>query len=115
MTDPTHPLFGRVLRLTGLAYLPGHVRHCQVELLPDQFSYVPVASTSLAAATAPLPTLLTVAAVEELVATFHAMRVAHRRCHATHSQSGDLDASDQPRARGRHRGRRAHSHGGGGR
>jgi hypothetical protein len=114
VTDPTHPLFGRVLKLAGLAYLPGHVRHCQVEILPDQFCYIPVASTDLAAVPHPLPTLLTVAAVEELVTTFQAMGVAKRRPHANHSQSGNLDASTQQRARGRRRGRRTHSHGGGG-
>src|SRR5262245_23614796 len=33
VTDPCHPLYGRTLKLSGLARLPGHVRHCQVEVL----------------------------------------------------------------------------------
>ena len=30
------PLFGKKFRLAGIAGLPGHVRHCQVELAPGQ-------------------------------------------------------------------------------
>ena len=29
VTDPCHLLYGRTLKLSGLARLPGHVRHCQ--------------------------------------------------------------------------------------
>src|SRR5262249_55523843 len=45
VTDPGHPLCGRVLKLVGLASLPGHIRYCQVEILPDHYGYVPVSCT----------------------------------------------------------------------
>jgi hypothetical protein len=63
VTDPGHPLYGRVLSLVGLAHLPGHVRHCQVELAPGQIGYIPVASTDLSTQPRPEPTALTHSAV----------------------------------------------------
>jgi hypothetical protein len=71
----------------GFAYLPGHLRHCQVELGSGQFTFVPVACTDLSATPRPVPTLLTVAAIEELVAAFQAMHVARRAKHGKHRQS----------------------------
>jgi hypothetical protein len=32
VTDPRHPLFGRSLKLVGVACVPGHIRQCHVEL-----------------------------------------------------------------------------------
>ena len=87
VTDPGHPLYRRVLKLAGLASLPGHIRHCHVEIFPEQYGYVPVACTDLATEPRPEPTLLTVPALEELVATFQALRRARRHNHANHNKS----------------------------
>jgi len=70
------------LNLAGIAYLPGHVRHCQVEILAGQFGYIPVTSTDQSSTPRAEPTVLSVAAVEELVATFQAIPAARRGCHA---------------------------------
>ena len=114
VTDPGHPLYGRVLSLVGLAHLPGHVRHCQVEIAPGQIGYIPVASTDLSNQPRPEPTVLTPSAVAELVAAFQAMPAARRTSHATNTQSRRVDPDARPRARGRRRGHRAGPHGGGG-
>ena len=90
VTDPGHPLYGRVLKLAGLAYLPGHIRHCQVELGPDQFAYIPVRSTNLSSEPRREPTVLTATAVAELVATFQAVATARRTTHANRNQSTGL-------------------------
>jgi hypothetical protein len=103
VTDPTHPLFGRTLKLSGLARLPGHIRHCQVEILPGQFGYIPVHCTDLSTEPRPEPTILTVAAIEELVAAFHADRTGRRNRHAPRPQPPRLDPPGSKRAR---RGRR---------
>src|SRR5690349_3398267 len=78
VTDPCHPLYGRTLKLSGLARLPGHVRHCQVEVLPGQIGFVPVRCTDLSTEPRPEPTILTPAAIEELVAAFQAIRAGRR-------------------------------------
>ena len=63
VTDPSHPLYRRVLKLAGLASLPGHIRYCQVEILPDRYGYVPLSCTDLSTKPRPEPTLLTVTAL----------------------------------------------------
>ncbi len=90
VTDPAHPLFGKAFKLSGLARLPGHVRHCQVEVLPGLIAYIPVASTDLSTEPRPEPTVLTVAAVEALLAAFQAVRSGRR---------GDHAADPKPRGR----------------
>ena len=80
VTDPTHPLFGKTLRLSGLATLPGHVRHCHVEVRPGYYVYVPVASTDHAS----FPdfdspkSVLTKQAILDLVATFESASTLKR-------------------------------------
>ncbi len=95
ITDPAHPLFGRVLRLAGIAYLPGHARHCQGELLPGQFGYIPVACTDQSPAPRPEPTVLTRDAVAELVAAFQAIPTARRDKHGKRTQSTRVDPTSQ--------------------
>jgi hypothetical protein len=114
VTDPSHPLYGRALKLVGLAHLPGHVRHCQVELAPGQFVYIPVTCTDLSNQPRPEPTVLTSSAVAELVAIFQAMPAARRKNHATNTQSRRVDPTARQRTRGRRRSHRASPHGGGG-
>ena len=106
VTDPTHPLFGRTLKMVGLANLPGHVRHCQVEIRSDQIIFIPVACTHLSSEPRPLPTLLNPAAVAELVAIFQAARVAakrdaRRKKHATSAKSGRVGGTSRKRTRRR--------------
>jgi hypothetical protein len=114
VTDPGHPLFGRVFKLAGLAQLPGHVRPCQVETAPGQFGYLPVRSTDLSTQPRPQPTILTSSAVAELVAVFQAMPTARRTKHATNTQSRRVDHHARQRTSGHRRGHRASPHGGGG-
>ena len=124
VTDPRHPLFGRKLRLAGLAYLPGHVRHCQVEIRPGHLGYVPFAATHLSREPAGAAAVLSAAAVADLVAAFQAVGFAgkaRRRGHAHCSESADarnesprLGGVAPRRARRRQRRDRRHSHGGGG-
>ena len=102
VTDPCHPLYGRTLKLLGLARLPGYVRHCQVEILPGRIAYIPVASTNLSTEPRPEPTVLTGAALEELVAAFQAW-CGRRSNHAASPKSARLDTPDPERSR---RGRR---------
>jgi hypothetical protein len=82
VTDAAHPLFGKVLRLTGIAYLSGHIRHCQVEFLPGQFAYVPFGSSNLSAEPRPQSSVLTATAIAELVSTFQAVATVRRTNHA---------------------------------
>ncbi|WP_166832060.1 hypothetical protein [Thalassoroseus pseudoceratinae] len=70
VTDPAHPLFGRTFVLFGLARLPGCRQTCQVEVFPDEITYIDVASTNLSTAPRTTPTRLTLDAVGELVNTF---------------------------------------------
>jgi hypothetical protein len=114
VTDPGHPLFGRSLKLAGIAYLPGHIRHCQVELFPDQFAYIPVRSTNLSTEPRSAATVLTATAIAELVATFQAVAIARRTNHAKRKQSARMVATANQRTRRGRRGDRAHPHGGGG-
>jgi hypothetical protein len=111
VNDPSHPLYGRTLKLSGLACLPGHIRHCQVEVLPGQIAYIPVASTDLSTEPRPEPTVLTLAALEELVASFQAVR-RRRRNHEAHPKSPGLDTPGTKRARRRRREDRPGPHGG---
>src|SRR5690242_12877496 len=90
--------------LSGLARLPGHVRHCQVEVLPDLIAYIPVASTDLSTEPRPEPTVLTVAAVEALLATFQAVRSGRRGDHAADPKPMRLGTPAPERARRGHRG-----------
>jgi hypothetical protein len=111
VTDPGHPLFGKTFNLSGLARLPGHVRHCQVEVLPGLIAYIPVASTDLSAEPRPEPTVLTASVDGELVAAFQAVR-GRRHNHATRPKPACLDAPGPRRTNRRHRGDRQGSHGG---
>jgi hypothetical protein len=114
VTDPCHPLFGRTLKLAGLACLPGNVRHAQVEIAPDQYGYVPVASTDLSTAPRAEPTVLTLPALQDLVVCFLALPKARRKKHATDRKSKCVGAPAAKRAGGRGQGSSSHSHGGGG-
>jgi hypothetical protein len=112
VTDPGHPLFGRIFKLSGIARLPGHVRHCQVEVLPGLVAYIPVASTDLSTEPRPEPTVLTVAAVEALVAAFQAVSTGRRGNHAPGTKPASLGTPAQRRTRHRHRDDRQGPHGG---
>ena len=79
VTDPRHPLYGKSLKLTGFTFLRGHIRHCQVEIHSGRVDYVPLASTNLSTEPRPEPTVLTAAAIEELVRAFQAFANG-RRC-----------------------------------
>jgi hypothetical protein len=103
VTDPGHPLFGKTFRLSGLARLPGHVRHCQVEVLPGLIAYIPVVSTDLCSEPRPEPTVLTVAAVEALLAAFQAVRSGRRSNHAADPKPARLGTPTPERARRGHR------------
>jgi len=111
VTDPCHPLYGRTFTLSGLAVLPGHVRHCQVEILPGQVAYIPVAATNLSTEPRPQPAVLTASAVEELVAAFQAVG-GRRHNHATRPKPACLDAPGPRRTNRRHHGDRQGSHAG---
>ena len=96
VTDPGHPLLGRILKLAGFAVLPGHVRHCQVEIFHDQYAYVPVCSTNLSQEPRPEPTRLTATAIAELAAIFQAVTPARRSSHAKRKQSPRLGTTCPP-------------------
>jgi len=114
VTDPGHPLFGRTLKQTGFAYLPGQVQHCQVEIFHDQYAYIPVRSTHLSQEPRPEPALLTATAIAELAAIFQAVEPAGRSSHAKRKQSTGLGATARKRTRRGCRSDRARPHGGGG-
>lgn len=117
VTDPCHPLFGRTFPLAGIAYLPGHVRHCQVEICPGQFAFIPVRSTNLSPEPHPEPTALTATAIAELVATFQAEVAGtqtRRNNHAQRHQSAGVGGTDRQATRCHHRSHRRRAHGGGG-
>jgi hypothetical protein len=114
VTDPGHPLYGRVLKLVGLACLPGHIRHCQVELLTDQIAYIPLRSTNLSTEPRSEPTVVTATAIAELVAIFQAEAKVRRSNHANRKQSARLGTTARQRTHGRRRGHRSRPHGGGG-
>ena len=114
VTDPAHPLFGMVLKLTGFAYLPGQVQHCQVEIFHDQCAYIPVRCTHLSQEPRSEPTLLSATAIAELVAIFQAVAPARRLSHAKRKQSPRLGTVARKRTRCGRRGNRARPHGGGG-
>jgi len=99
VTDPTHPLFGRNLKLAGMARLPGHVRQCQVEVQPGQYGYVPVASTDLSTEPTRERTLLTVSGIQDLVAIFQALPTVRRTNHATGHKSRRVESSTAKRAK----------------
>ncbi len=113
VTDPTHPLFGRKLKLAGMARLPGHVRHCHVELLAGHFAFVPVASTNLSEAPRPHPTVLTLNSIKELVATFQTLAIVRRRKNATGRKSPSVGSARKQRTKGSRRGNRSRSRRGG--
>jgi hypothetical protein len=98
----------------GIAFLRGHIRHCQVEIRSGRIDYVPLTSTNLSTEPRPEPTVLTVAAVEELVRAFQALRIGRRCNHAARTQPARLDAPGPTRTRRRHRGNHPGAHGGGG-
>lgn len=89
VTDPAHPLFGRVLKLSGLATLPGHVRHCHVETRAGCYGYVPVASTNRATNVARRPpeSVLTAEAIADLLTLFEAESISREPEHERHRKS----------------------------
>ena len=97
MTDPRHSLYGRKFKLAGIACVPGHVRHCRVEIMSGVYGLIPVASTNLSTTPRPEPTILTLPALEEMVACFLALPVVRRKYHATNRQSKRMGSSDQRR------------------
>jgi hypothetical protein len=114
VTDPGHPLFGKTMKLTGFAYLPGQVHHCQVETFHDQCAYIPVRCTHLSQEPRSEPTLLTAIAIAELVAIFQAEAPARRSNHAKRKQSPRLGDVARKRTRRGRRSDRTRPHGGGG-
>jgi hypothetical protein len=114
VTDPAHPLFGREFQLLGIARLPGHVRHCQVEILPGQCGFIPVASTSLSTELRPEPTILTLISLENLVATFQGLLKSRRGADAAKRKTGRVGATVSERTDRRRRRHRSNSHGGDG-
>jgi len=114
VTDPRHPLFGKILKLAGVAYLPGHIRHCQVEILPGQFGHVPVSCTNLSTSPRPEPTLLTLAVIEELLAVFDAVGIARRRRHGSSTKPHGVGTPVPSRTRRGQSSHHSHSHGRGG-
>jgi hypothetical protein len=83
VTDPTHPLFGKCFQLSGLATLPGNVRHCHVEIRSGQYGYVALASTNLATGVPPSRTVLTPEAITDLVTLFQSVSRQKRSKNAT--------------------------------
>ena len=114
VTDPCHPLYGKTLKLAGLANLPGHVRHCQVELRPGQYGFIPVTCTNLNTCPRHEPTVLTSDAIEELVTTFQAVSPGRRGRHATGRNAKRLGPTTRKRAKRDRRRHRADSQPGGG-
>ncbi len=112
VTDPSHPLFGRVFQLVGLARLPGHVRHCQVEIFPGRFGYVPVASTNLGGNPPELRAVLSQTAIEQFVATFQAVALERRCNDVTKHSSAHLGTSVGNRPDSRRQRNHSDSHGG---
>jgi hypothetical protein len=84
VTDPTHPLFGKSYPLSGLATLPGNVRHCHVEIRSGQYGYVAIASTNMATGIPPSRTLLTPDAITDLVTLFQSVSRQKRSKNANH-------------------------------
>jgi hypothetical protein len=70
VTDPTHPLHGRTLRLVGTASPPRMGRCCMVEVFDDVCAHVPIACTNLAPRIQRVPTVLRVDAIRELVKVY---------------------------------------------
>jgi len=89
VTDPTHPLFGKAFKLSGLATLPGHVRHCHVEIRSGCYGYVPVASTNLS--DVPVfrspKSILTKEAIADLLTLFQSASTPGRSKREPHSKS----------------------------
>ena len=94
-------------------WVGGHVRHCQVEILPGQYGYIPVASTDLQAIPRPEPTVLTLAAIEELVVCAQGLGITRKARHATTRKPRSLGPSTARRTSGSGRGNRSRPHGGG--
>jgi hypothetical protein len=97
VTDPTHPLYGRVLKMLSMARLPDAVRYCRLELSAEQSVYVAIASTNLHPSPPREPTILTLDAMAALVATFQTLPVSKRRKRAADSRN--LDPSARKRSR----------------
>ena len=112
VTDPCHPLFGGVFKLTGLARLPGHVRHCQVEIFPGRFGYVPVASTNLGRNPPELRAVLSQAAIEQFVAIFQAVSLERRCDNVTKHSPAHVGTSAGDRPGSHHPRNHSDSHGG---
>lgn len=97
VTDPRHPLFDKTFKLAGMARLPGHVKHCQVEIRPGQYGYIPVSSTNLSTAPFRAETLLTAESVQDLVAMFQTLPGARRAKHATKGKSRGVGTAKRKR------------------
>src|SRR5262249_32317571 len=83
-------------------------------LFPDRFAYIPVASTDLSVISRPAGTVLTAAAIAELISDFQAMGLARRAKHASQCQRQRLGSTARQRTRRDRRGHLAQPHGGGG-
>jgi hypothetical protein len=79
--DAAHPLFGKTFKLSGLATLPGNVRHCHVEIRSGHYGYIAIASTNLATGVVPARTLLTPEAISDLVTLFQTVSRKKRSKH----------------------------------
>jgi hypothetical protein len=89
VTDLRHPLFGKTFKLSGLATLPGHVRHCHVEIRPGCYGYVAVASTNLADTTGDQSpeSVLTEEAIANLLTLFQSVSSSGKRKREPRSKS----------------------------
>ena len=100
--DPAHPLYEQTFKLSGLATLPGNVRHCHVELYPGRYIYVPLASTDRKYFEPPAKSILTADAIVELLTLFQTVSAgAQEANHGADSQSRTVAKSAKRRARQR--------------
>jgi len=103
VTDPRHPLFGKTFKLSGLATLPGRVRHCHVEIRSGCYGFMAIASTNLAAAPflRSYESVLTREAIDDLVTLFQSVSTPRRCKREPHSQSKSVAKSARRRAKRR--------------
>jgi len=66
VNDSTHPLHGRSFEIAGIARLPGCRRYYQVEIFPDEYTYVPIDSTDQSKAVRLPASLLTLESIQRL-------------------------------------------------
>ncbi len=109
--DPAHPLYGRTFDLFGLARLPGYRQYYQVEIFPDEMTYIDVSSTNLSTAPPQKTSCLTPDALQDLVTTFRDI-LSRREADVTHCHGPGVEPSDSSRAAADHPANRRHSNGG---